>query len=147
MARVSQIEASVKHHQSEEKAEEAAKYLKNIEDRFLLDAANSIYKPKSYKETGIRKRLKKFWRNFRKHWAMVIINAATFAAVVYYAHYARLQWNEMKKAADAANDSAAEAKRSRLRSETAFRATVGQFRLDQRAWMVPEFIFENLRCI
>ena len=81
----------------------AAEYLQNVEDRFFFDTADGIYKPKSYYKAEKRQRLKKFWAEFRNHWATIGINFLTLIAVICYAHYAYLQWGEGHRANDIAD--------------------------------------------
>lgn len=81
-------------------------YLRNISERFFLDTKTGIYKPKAYDKQNKSDSFKKFG----KIWAPVILNALTLFFVIRYTHYARLQWGEMKTAANAARDSAIQAK-------------------------------------
>jgi hypothetical protein len=77
----------------------------------------------------------------------VFVTATTLGAIVVYAALVYWQWKEMIKATGVAQQAVVEAQLNRLRSDKAFNATVEQFRLDQRAWIVPSFPAEPISIV
>jgi|SRR5579862_3545632 len=68
--------------------------------------------------------------------------------LLIYTIYTAKMYHSNKQAAQAAADSASEAKKSREQSEKAFGVTVEQFQMDQRAWISPHItnqLFEELK--
>jgi hypothetical protein len=122
----------MKRNPASEEKPDSDRYIENAKDRFFFDSIGGIYKPKSYKtESKSGKEANKSQR-FR---ITTTISVLTLLAVGIYAYYAALQWCEMKKAADAAQQAAGEARLSRLQAEASLNATIQQFQLDQRAWL------------
>jgi hypothetical protein len=104
-AKVHQVECSLFRSPANRNEQSAAEYLADVEERFFFDAAHGIYKPKTCHKKLNPRRLKKLWKNFRNHWALILINIATLLGVIYYARYARLQWCEMQEANRISHDS------------------------------------------
>lgn len=65
----------------------------------------------------------------------LLLSRLSLLAIVFYATLVYLQYREMISATGAAQQAVTEARRNRLQADKAFRATVEQFRLDQRAWV------------
>jgi hypothetical protein len=73
-----------------------------------------------------------------KHWLDYVTFGLELLGLIVlciYAAYTIKIYCANRDAADAAQIAAVEAKKSREQSESAFKATVEQFRLDQRAWI------------
>jgi hypothetical protein len=69
----------------------------------------------------------------------LLVSILTFLAIVFYAALVYLQYREMINATGAAQQAVVEARLNRLQSDKAFKATVEQFRLDERpyVWVEP----------
>jgi hypothetical protein len=135
LAEVIKVETGMYCDPAEDYKNDTAEYLKGIEGDFFFDHTHRIYKPKAYYEEQKSSGLKKFWKNCRRYWLPILVNALTLAAVAYYAHYARLQWCEMVKATKAADASARAAKIAAdasvcalKQNEKQFAATLGQMK-------------------
>jgi hypothetical protein len=102
---------------------DSEQYLKNTEDRFVFDSSTGIYKPKTDHKHKESSHLHKIWDNFRKHWASIILNGLTLFFVIKYTNYARLQWQEMKRAADATKLAAEAAKSSATTADATLHIT------------------------
>lgn len=71
----------------------------------------------------------------RREHIKIGLEVLTLLGVFGYASIAYLQWREMIGATGAAQQAVVEARRNRLQAEKSLRATIEQFRLDQRAWL------------
>jgi hypothetical protein len=67
----------------------------------------------------------------------VFLSTLSVVVLSFYASIVYLQWKEMIDATGAAQQAVVEARYNRLQSDKVFRATVDQFRLEQRAWVGP----------
>ncbi|MGD1102974.1 MAG: hypothetical protein ABSA59_12990 [Terriglobia bacterium] len=74
-------------------------------------------------------------RNERRERIKVLIEAATFVAILGYALLVYFQWKEMIAATDAATTALEESRKNRQQAEKSLMATIEQFHLDQRAWV------------
>jgi len=66
----------------------------------------------------------------------LILSLITFLTLAVYAFLVYLQYREMINATGAAQQAVQESRFQRQQSEKALQATIDQFRLDQRAWIV-----------
>jgi len=76
--------------------------------------------------------------------AVFWLEIGTFIALIAYATISRNQWQEMIAATSAAQQAVIEARFNRIQADKVFKATVEQFQLDQRAWIGPEQIANEL---
>jgi len=100
---------------------DAKQYLENVGERFMFDVASGIYKPKAYYKEKKPSRLQELWKNFREHWAAILINALTLAAVATYTHWAQKQWTASNRAAGAA--------------ESAAKTAASELEMSERPWV------------
>jgi len=132
---VYQVEHRMLSDQCQNYEQAADEYLKAVEPHFFFDEAYGIYMPKTYNPKEKHKRLKKLWKNFRNHWATIIINLATVIGIWVYAHYARLQWIEMQRAANAATSAASAAQQSADTARDALVAVQRAFIFTSNNWV------------
>jgi hypothetical protein len=89
--------------------------------------------PESIEIHQKEKAAKQEW-NFR--FISVLVSGASIGIIAVYATLDYWQYQQMVIATGAAQDAVTEARYNRLQAQRAFNATVDQFRLDQRAWVV-----------
>ncbi len=65
----------------------------------------------------------------------LLISTLTLIAIIVYAWLTYRQWVEMIGATDAAQDSVHESRLNRQQADKSLKATIDEFRLDQRAWV------------
>jgi hypothetical protein len=135
------------HRAPSEKKSNAEQYLDGASEHFVFDITSGIYKPNTHQEKKKRSPLQAVGhgllvlvRDIKRHWLPIIISGLTLFFLIRYTHYSRLQWREMKRAADEANAATALA-RSTLET------TKSHFRADQRPyiWFIPEIPFEPVK--
>jgi hypothetical protein len=127
------------------KTQTPKEYLEAVEPNFFFDSSKGIYKPKAYepKDQGHGS------KNQRPEWSRfaitTIISLLTLLAVAVYAYYAKLQWYEMRRAADAAHDSAVAANSAATTAAATLVASQQQFRNEQRpyVWLAPGIALPN----
>jgi hypothetical protein len=117
-----------------ETAEKQAEATRNVvistsSDKQLIAEVHTHDNQSSATQTSIK------WATWVAAWGAW----AAFIAASVYAGIAASQLRQMRTATKAATDAVTEARLSRQQSIQAFNATVDQFRLDQRAWLVPGF--------
>lgn len=88
---------------TQSKSQDADKYLRDTDSRFVFAFDSGIYEPKSYYKEKKRKKLK-FLTLSPFQWGTIILSAATLIFLIIYTHYVRLQWCEMKRTADYASE-------------------------------------------
>src|SRR5262249_4808033 len=108
------------HNPAQRYKDERDRYLEFVGDSFVFDAASGIHTPKAYYKAQKRSGLKKVWKNFRKYWALIILNSITLIFLIRYTNYARLQWTEAKRMADEAHTATGLAQQSLQTSKDQF---------------------------
>lgn len=73
---------------------------RQIDDTYVFDPASGVYKPKTCYQEAKRKRVTKIF----KSWTPVVFSGLTLLLLWKTVNYTRLQWSEMKRAADAAQN-------------------------------------------
>jgi hypothetical protein len=93
---------------------------RNIDDTYVYDSASGLYKPQSHENEEERREKRRgrnsrlpFFANVRRDWLTIFFSAVTLVVVGAYTYYAKGQWHEMIRAANAAK-SAAETARLQL---------------------------------
>jgi hypothetical protein len=119
--------------------DEPSRYSRNIDDTYIFDPSTGLYKreaieteqERARKQAGTNRRTR-FFIDPKTDWRPIIITVTvsllTVALLVATVHYARLQWKEMKRGADAAHDSA-------IAAQNAISQAHSQFQQDARPYI------------
>src|SRR5450631_872066 len=82
---------------------------RNIDDTYVYDSASGLYKPQSHENEEERREKRRgrnsrlpFFANVRRDWLTIFFSAVTLVVVGAYTYYAKGQWHEMIRAANAA---------------------------------------------
>lgn len=93
-------------------------YLRDADNRFSFDPESGIYKPKPCNKEKKGKKFKILSLSLFQ-WGTLLLSGLTLIFLIRYTNYARLQWCAMEKAAEAAKQSAIEAKNANLQNRDA----------------------------
>jgi hypothetical protein len=122
-------------NRSHDDESDSSDQLRNVDDTYVFNSTSGLYQPKTLENGEQRQEQQRgrksklpFFVDVRRDWLATAISILTLSVVAAYTYYAKGQWHEMIRAADAAQE-AAEAARDN--ADSAIKRT----HLDERAWV------------
>ena len=120
-----------------------SRYLRQVDDTYVLDSSSGIYKPKtetsSTQLAGTGKKTP-FYLHIPHDWLALVISVATLILLGVTVYFARLQWIEMRDATLATKKAATAAETAANVASQALKESGNQFKIDERPYLIKEYI-------